>query len=156
MKKSREYYKELLKEKNDYKIFLSNFLKAFFCGGTLCMVCEIIRLYLLKMNSEANANFYILIIVISSSAILTSLGIYDRIGEFARCGLSIPISGFANSCVSASMEYKHEGLLLGIGSNSLKLAGAVIVTGSVSSVIVNIIRYIFEVLIWPIRLKMFI
>lgn len=120
------------------------------------MVCEIIRLNLLKINNEVDANFYILILVISASSILTSLGIYDKLGEFARCAFSIPISGFANTCVSAAMDYNGEGILLGIGSNLLKLSGAVIVIGSVSSAIVNIIRYIFEAIIWLINLKMFI
>jgi len=85
--------------------------------------------------------------VITITAILTSFGIYDNLGQVAKCGLSIPISGFANSAVSSSMEYHKEGIVLGIGANTLKLAGSVIVLGTVSALVVSTIRYIFEVLI---------
>ena len=50
-----------------------------------------------------------------------------------RCGLLIPITGFAHSMTSSSLDYKNEGLIYGIGSNMFKLAGNVIVYGIVSA-----------------------
>ena len=147
MQNDRNYYNKLVKTENDYMLNLKKFLQAFFFGGLLCLIGEIILVILKKFVSVDDANLYLLLIMISLSAILSAIGIYDNIGQLAKCGLAIPITGFANACVSAAMEYKKEGLVLGIGSNCLKLAGSVIVLGTVSAIIVSTIRYVFEVLI---------
>lgn len=147
MQNDRNYYNKLVKTENDYMINLKKFLQAFFFGGLLCLIGEVILVILKKFVSVDDANLYLLLIMISFSAILSAIGIYDNIGQLAKCGLAIPITGFANACVSAAMEYKKEGLVLGIGSNCLKLAGSVIVLGTVSAIIVSTIRYVFEVLI---------
>lgn len=147
MQNDRNYYNKLVKTENDYMLNLKKFLQAFFFGGLLCLIGEVILVILKKFVSVDDANLYLLLIMISLSAILSAIGIYDNIGQLAKCGLAIPITGFANACVSAAMEYKKEGLVLGIGSNCLKLAGSVIVLGTVSAIIVSTIRYVFEVLI---------
>lgn len=147
MQNDRNYYNKLVKTENDYMLNLKKFLQAFFFGGLLCLIGEVILVILKKFVSVDDANLYLLLIMISFSAILSAIGIYDNIGQLAKCGLAIPITGFANACVSAAMEYKKEGLVLGIGSNCLKLAGSVIVLGTVSAIIVSTIRYVFEVLI---------
>ena len=115
------YYSE---EDNSYLVFAPELPGCFSDGKTLVEALSIITI----------------------SAVLTALGIYDNIGQIAKCGIAIPISGFANSCVSSAMEYKKEGIVLGIGSNCLKLAGSVIVLGSFTAVVLNIIRFIIEVL----------
>lgn len=78
------------------------------------------------------------------SALLTGLGIYDRIGQFAGAGSAVPVTGFANSMASAALEYKSEGLVLGVATNMFKLAGNVIVFGVVAAYIVGMIRFAFE------------
>lgn len=85
--------------------------------------------------------------MVSLSGILTAFGIYDKLGQIGKCGLAIPITGFANASVSSAMEYHKEGIVLGIGSNTLKLAGSVIVLGTVSALLVASIRYVIEVLL---------
>lgn len=82
------------------------------------------------------------IIIISFGGILTALGLYDKIGQFAKAGTIIPISGFENSLCSSAMEYKSEGLILGLGANILKLAGSVIVFGIISGFLVGLIKYL--------------
>ena len=81
------------------------------------------------------------------AGLLTAFGIYDNLGQIAKCGLAIPITGFANASVSSAMEYHKEGIILGIGANALKLAGSVIVLGTCSAILVASFRYIFEVLL---------
>lgn len=147
MQKEKKYYESLIKSERDYKQMLINFLEAFFFGGILCLIGQIIYVVLLKNFSEADSTFYLLVIAMSFASILSAIGIYDDLGQIAKCGLAIPITGFANACVSSAMEYKKEGLVLGIASNCLKLAGSVIVLGSVSAIVVNTLRYIFEVLL---------
>ncbi|MFP3393555.1 SpoVA/SpoVAEb family sporulation membrane protein, partial [Brevibacillus sp. SIMBA_076] len=78
------------------------------------------------------------------SSILTGIGIYDKIGQFAGAGSAVPVTGFANSMTSAALEHRSEGLVLGVATNMFKLAGNVIVFGVVSAYVVGIIRYILE------------
>jgi stage V sporulation protein AC len=78
------------------------------------------------------------------SAILTGLGVYDKIGQFAGAGSAVPVTGFANSLTSAALEHKSEGVVLGIATNMFKLAGNVIVFGVVAAYVVGIVRYAFK------------
>ena len=111
------------------------------------MIGQII-LEILEMNVAKNdASLYLSCIMILLAGVLTALGVYDEIGQLAKSGLSIPITGFSNACVSSAMEYHKEGIVLGIGSNCLKLAGSVIVLGTTSAIIISSIRYIFGVLL---------
>ena len=82
----------------------------------------------------------ITIIVIAS--ILTGLGIFDKIGQIAGAGTYLPITGFANSMTSSAIESRSEGLIFGILTNMLKLAGTVIVTGVISAFVVSTLLYL--------------
>lgn len=147
MQNSKKYYEKLVSYEKDYKRMLLNFLQAFFFGGLLCLVGQVILDILKNFNKPEDANLYLSIIMIAFAGVLSAIGIYDDLGQIAKCGIAIPITGFSNACVSSAMEYKKEGLVLGIGSNCLKLAGSVIVLGTCSAIIVSTIRYIFEVLL---------
>ena len=87
-----------------------------------------------------------LLIIITVAIILSAIGIYDKIGQLAKCGTIIPISGFANSMSSSAMEYKPEGFILGVGANTFKLAGTVIVFGVFSAFVVATIKYLVNIL----------
>ena len=84
------------------------------------------------------------IVIVGVTAILTGLGIFDRIGQFSGAGTIIPITGFSNSMTSAALESKSEGIILGIMSNMFKLAGAVIVAGVVSAFVIGTIIFLFR------------
>lgn len=86
------------------------------------------------------ASIFMIITLIFISCLLTSIGIFDKMVNFAKCGLIIPITGFAHSMMSAALEYRKEGLVLGIGANMLKLSGTVIIFGVVSAYIFGLIR----------------
>ena len=62
-------------------------------------------------------------------------------GNYAGAGTIIPITGFANSMVSSAMEFKQEGIIIGMGAKLFNVAGPVIVFGTISSVVVGIIYY---------------
>ena len=87
------------------------------------------------------------ITVVIIASLLSAFGIYDKIGQIAKAGSVVPISGFANSLVSASMEYKSEGFLLGLSANVFKLAGSIIVLGVFFGYIVGFLKYLWS-LIW--------
>lgn len=149
MQKNRKYYEKLIESKYDYFCMLKNFLLAFLFGGLVCLVGQgIFDLYNKIFNlSETNSGIFMYMSIILIAGILTALGVYDNIGQIGKCGLAIPITGFANAAVCSAMEYHKEGIVLGIGANTLKLAGSVIVLGTTCAIIISIIRYIFEVLL---------
>ena len=92
--------------------------------------------------SEKEATPIMLITLILIAAILTGLGIYDRLGDFAGAGSFIPITGFSNAMTSSAMEARSEGFVTVIGSNIFKLGGAVITFGIVASFVLGGIRYV--------------
>ena len=143
---TKEYYKKITKEKPNYLCLLKNFLAAFISGGLVCVIGQGLLDILKNYTTEDNAKIYMIMIVILTVGILTAIGIYDNIGQRCKCGISIPISGFANACISSAMEYRKEGLVLGIGCNLLKLAGSVLVWGSATALVVAFFRYLYEVL----------
>ena len=59
--------------------------------------------------------------------VLTAFNIYSKIGKFAGAGSIVPITGFANSIASPAIEFKSEGLILGIGAKLFQIAGPVLV-----------------------------
>ena len=82
-----------------------------------------------------------IVIFIFTASLLTALGFFDKLVNKFKCGLLIPITGFAHSMTSAALDYKNEGPIYGIGSNIFKLAGSVILYGVVSAWFFGMIRY---------------
>jgi stage V sporulation protein AC len=83
-------------------------------------------------------------ILILMSVIVTSLGWYDKIAQWAGAGSAVPVTGFANSMASAAIEHSSEGMVLGVGGKMFKIAGPVIVFGIVAAFIVGILHLIFN------------
>ena len=144
---TKEYYKKITKENLDFKSILKNFISAFISGGIISIIGQtLIDIYSMYTDKK-EAILYMTITIIIIVGILTGLGIYDNIGQICKNGVSIPLSGFINATVSSALEYKNEGLVLGIGSNIFKLSGSVLAIGSTTAILVATIRYIF----WLIR-----
>src|SRR5690554_4728571 len=77
--------------------------------------------------------------VIFIGGLLTALGVFDRIARHAGAGTAVPVTCFANSIVSAALEFKRECFVLGVGSKMFILAGSVIVFGVVTAFVVGLI-----------------
>ena len=82
-------------------------------------------------------------VLIIISVTLTSIGVYDKIGQWAGAGTAVPVTGFANTMASAALDSRSEGLVLGVGANMFKVSGPVIVFGTVAAFIVGILHWIF-------------
>ena len=80
------------------------------------------------------------------TALLTGLGVYDRLGKCAGAGSIVPITGFANSIVSPAMEFKREGFVTGVGAKMFVVAGPVLVYGISTSVAVGLLYYVLGLL----------
>ena len=143
MQLSKKFYKRLLEEHKLNKKYWKNSLYAFIFGGSISLIGQGI-LEVFKNLGVGNKErvTYMLLMVITIAIILSAFGIYDKIGQMGKCGLTIPITGFANSMASCAMEYKPEGFILGVGANTFKLAGTVIVFGVFSGFIVGLIKYV--------------
>lgn len=76
------------------------------------------------------------------SALLTGIGIYDRMAKVAGAGTIVPITGFANSVVSPAMEFKTEGFVMGMSAKMFTIAGPVLVYGLSASVIYGVIYWL--------------
>ncbi|PLV39003.1 stage V sporulation protein AC [Bacillus subtilis] len=142
----KENYKSKVKTYQPKPPYVWNCIKAFLVGGLICAIGQglqnfYIHFFDFNEKTAGNPTAATLILI---SALLTGFGIYDRIGQFAGAGSAVPVTGFANSMASAALEYKSEGLVLGVATNMFKLAGNVIVFGVVAAYIVGMIRFAFE------------
>lgn len=132
-------YKKYSDKKTPKPPYLKNMINAFLVGGAICTVAQIIT-NILKSNGldteMAAAGTSISMVFIG--ALLTGLGVYDKIAKFGGAGAAIPITGFANSIVSPAMEYKSEGFIFGVAAKMFTIAGPVLVYGVGASVIVGL------------------
>lgn len=138
-------YQRLALDRMPKRPVAANSVKAFLCGGLICLVGECIQQMLIHwagMDERQAANPTVAILIMAS-VLLTSLGVYDKLGQWAGAGSAVPVTGFANSMASTAIEHRSEGLVLGVGGNMFKLAGPVIVFGTVAAFIIAIIRLIF-------------
>ena len=125
-----------------------NAFLAFLVGGLIGFLGEfIVELLIFKFHiSRSDASMFMIMIFIFVASSCTALGFFDKWVTKFKCGLLIPITGFAHSMTSAALDYKSEGPIYGIGSNIFKLAGSVILYGVVSAWIFGMIRYLIGVI----------
>ena len=121
-----------------------NVFKAFIVGGLICIGGQIILDFWtnqgLSKNDASSATSISLIFI---GIFLTALNIYNKIGKFAGAGSIVPITGFANSIASPAIEFKSEGLILGVGAKLFQIAGPVLVYGISTSMLVGLIYFLF-------------
>lgn len=137
-------YQTIVKRNTPKEDIAKNALIAFFSGGVMGVIAQglmfVFQEYLSLSIKESSTLMIVTLIFIG--CLLTCLGFFDKIVHKLRCGLIIPITGFAHSMQSAALEYRKEGFVTGIGANMLKLGGAVIIYGVVSAYIFGLIRFI--------------
>lgn len=120
-----------------------NITLAFIIGGLICVLGQGLKtLYMNFGMEELAAGNAVSVTLIFLGALFTGLGIYDKLAKHAGAGTIVPITGFANAIVSPAMEFKKEGIVLGMSAKMFSVAGPVIVFGTVTSVVVGIIYII--------------
>lgn len=134
---------QVLQDKHELKRpIVKNCIKAFFVGGLICVIGQAITyFYIYFFNfTEQTAGNPTVATMVFLSMLLTGFGVYDRIGQFGGAGSAVPVSGFGNAVISAAIEHRTEGFVLGVGGNMFKLAGAVILFGVFSAFVVALIK----------------
>ena len=114
-----------------------------FSDGTLDMRIPIDLL----VNKPVHIAWYFenneeLVTLIFITALLTGLGIFDRIAKYAGAGTLVPITGFANAVAAPAIDTKGEGFVLGVGTKILSIAGPVILYGTASGVLYGVIYWV--------------
>ncbi|MET0786787.1 MAG: stage V sporulation protein AC [Paenisporosarcina sp.] len=123
---------------------LKNCLTAFLTGGIICAVGQLISyvyMYFFPFTERTASNPTVATLVFIAM-LLTGFGLYKKIGQFGGAGSAVPVTGFGNAVISAAIEHKSEGYILGVGGNIFKLAGSVIVYGVFSAFVVALIKTI--------------
>ena len=139
-------YKQLVERMSPNSNLFQGIFRAFWVGGTICCFGQFLQeagKMWLGMNNTAASTFCSTVLVFLT-ALLTGIGVWDKIGQYAGAGAFVPITGFANAMVSPAIEFRREGLVLGLGAKLFTIAGPVLVWGVSASVIVGIIYAI-----WP-------
>ena len=139
----KEIYLKRITPKLNKKMIVKNVCLAFLFGGIICLIGQaIITIFKHNGVDDELSSTYMIGIMILAAGVSSAFGFYDRLGQIGKCGFSIPITGLANSMISSAMEYKPEGIILGIGANVFKLASSVLAMGVFSAIMMAIIRYL--------------
>ncbi len=139
----KDEYLKLVSTKNHEKNIIKNASISFLVGGILGAMFHVLTTIIMKLGaSRVMASGTSLFLFILASVTLTGIGVFDKLVSKFKFGLIIPITGFAHSVASCLLEYKKDGLITGLGANMFKLAGAVILYGSVSGITLAIIKVI--------------
>ena len=140
----KQSYQEIVEKNSPKENVIGNAVTAFITGGLMGVLGQfLIDMYVAWLDIPTKeATVCMLVTLIFLSCLFTSLGFFDKLVNFCKCGLIIPITGFAHATMSAALEFRKEGLVTGIGMNMLKLSGAVIIFGVVSSFVFSLIRMV--------------
>ncbi len=138
-------YSKYVDKKSPNSPLWKNILWAFTVGGIICIIGQFITNFFLSRGlPKETVSAITSILLILGAIILTALGWYDSIGKRAGAGSVVPITGFANSIASPAIEFKTEGLIMGLGAKMFTVAGPVLVYGISSSIIVGFLYFIFN------------
>lgn len=139
-----EMYDEIVKKYTPKEDVLKNAIITFLAGGAIGALSELLLVcYSTLLNlPRKESGVLVILTLIFISSILTACGVFDVCVSKLKSALIIPITGFAHSITSAALDYRKEGLVVGIGANIFKLAGTVILYGVVSVYIFGLLRLI--------------
>lgn len=140
MKLTNQDYGKLVSERAKPSPMGKNMVWAFLVGGGICTAGQGLMEFCLNRGMEREqAGAVVSITLIFIAAVLTGLGIFDKIAKRAGAGTLVPITGFANAMVSPALEFKSEGLVTGTAAKLFTVAGPVLVFGIGASVIYGLI-----------------
>jgi len=145
LESQKKEYERIVKEVKPRPPVIRNVFWAFVVGGLICVIGQVFfdfyaSLGLTRLEAGAAMSGTLIFL----AALFTGLGIYDEIAKFGGAGMIVPITGFANSMVAPAMEYRAEGLVLGVGARLFNVAGPVLVFGIVTAWLIGLIYYFFR------------
>lgn len=142
----QQEYKELALQEEPKRPVFANSIRAFLAGGTICLIGQGVQQAFIRWGGfeQKEAGNPTVAVMIILATILTIIGVYDKIGQWAGAGSAVPVTGFANAMTSSALEHKSEGMVLGVSGKMFELAGPVIVYGTVSAFVIGILHWLFN------------
>lgn len=138
-------FKIIANQTNPKPKIARNCVRAFLVGGGICTIAQFFQEMLIKYGfQEDYVKMLLPIIMVFLGALLTGVGIYDKIASYGGAGTVVPITGFSNAIVAPAIEFKKEGFIFGVAAKMFTIAGPVLVYGIGSSVIIGIIYYVIK------------
>ena len=138
-----EDYSRLVSKMTPPSRHLRGCLRAFWVGGLICSIGQALNLLAEALElTEMTAPMFTSVVLIFLGTTVTGVGVYDKIGRYAGAGSIVPITGFANSVAAPAIEYRREGIILGIGARIFQLAGPVLTYGITASMLVGFIYFL--------------
>lgn len=142
---SPQEYSQLVSKMTPHSRHVLGCLRAFWVGGAICVLGQALNdLADLLELGETTAPMFASAVLVFLGTTLTGLGVYDRIGKYAGAGSIVPITGFANSVAAPALEYRPEGIVLGIGAKLFTIAGPVLVYGITASIAVGVVYWLLR------------
>ncbi|WP_202616116.1 stage V sporulation protein AC [Sediminibacillus sp. JSM 1682029] len=141
-KQTNQEYKQFAKQRETKRPILKNCIRAFLVGGLICTFGQLISTFYIHFFhfTEQNVGNPTVATLIFFTMLLTGFGLYDKLAQFAGAGSAVPVTGFGNAVISAAIEHRAEGFVLGVGGNMFKLAGSVILFGVFSAFVIALIK----------------
>lgn len=141
---SQKQYSEMVKKASPGSKGPKDILCAFLVGGLICTIGQALTdMYTYFGFSDKTASAWCTVTLVFLSALFTGLGIYEKLAKRGGAGTLVPVTGFANAVASPAVEFKSEGLILGLGAKIFIIAGPVILYGTAASAIYGLIYYLF-------------
>ncbi len=139
---TQQQYQKYAKKREPQRPVFLNCVKAFIVGGIICTLGQGLQWFFITYFDfdEVTAGNPTVAVMIMLSVLLTGLGVYDHIAQWAGAGTAVPVTGFANTMASAAIEHRTEGYVLGVGSNMFKLSGPVITYGVFFAFVVSLVK----------------
>ena len=144
MNMTKETYKKYADARAPRSPLLRDCTRAFLVGGIICCIAQALTDIYTKLcgMEKQDAGTLTAATLVLAAAILTGLGVFDRIAKFAGAGTLVPITGFANAVVSPAIDAKSEGLILGVGAKVFSVAGPVLLYGTLAGTAHGVIYWI--------------
>lgn len=146
IQKTPASYQKMVEKASPNSPMAQGLWHAFWVGGLICALGQGLAdtgSHFLKLTTTESSTFASICLVFLT-ALLTGVGVFDKIGQYAGAGSFVPITGFANAMVSPALEFRREGLVLGLGAKLFTIAGPVLVYGVGSSIVVGLIYLLFD------------
>lgn len=142
--KRTENYSDKVKRLTPNSNLVRDCLRAFWVGGVICCIGQALNMLGDKLQlCDTTGPMFTSVVLIFIGTTLTGLGVYDRIGKYAGAGSVVPITGFANSVCAPAMEFRREGMVMGLGAKLFTVAGPVLTYGITASIVAGIIYWVF-------------
>ena len=144
MDMTNQEYSRYVEQKAKPSPIWKNLTWAFCTGGLICTGGQaLLNLYRGCGLSEGDAGTAVSVTIILLAALFTGLGWFDRLAKHAGAGTLVPITGFANAVVAPALEFRSEGLVMGVGARMFAIAGPVLAYGISAAVLYGLVLCLF-------------